>query len=1215
MLPPSMIKFLQSRMRCSCRIDIVGIVFLLGLLRANAALLAYEGFDYPASSTIGLQTGGSLWTNAWAGGATGNFLGTNAAVSLAYTDANGQALVTSGGSLIVGNPSGPSATTATPNRTLNQSLSGGTGTSAGSGRTVWLSFLYQRLNLAAGGAPYFRQANLGLFEGGSERLAVGGPNTSATVSNVFSVWGSGVTHSGAMPFQSPGNPLLVGATSFILIKVVTDGSAAIDPAYVWFNWTNLAVEPDIVTADIVDNELNLSGVNTLRFQAGNQNASGTNAAFQVDELRVGTTFADVTPYAMGAAAPAIAVNPQDVTATASELASFTVNATGAAPLSYQWYFNTNTLLANATNSTFSINSVGPGDAGGYSVVVTNDFGAVTSAVAILTVLAPVPAAITASPLPFTNVVGFNATFSATATGTPPLRYQWFFNDTTLLAGQTNATLIFPIASTNDAGGYQVVVTNNYGAATSSVAMLSVVPGSPAFLPAFPGADGAAKYITGGRGGIVYRVTKLDRNLNHNEPGTLRYGLTDGNFPPGVPRTILFEVAGTFWLGRFGAENGHQHGWDSSSRYNFSANTTIAGQTAPGPVIIAGGVTKIGGTNTIVRNVTFAPSYGLRGFAEPPAQPTPGDFPDSFVFDALDISGQNIMLDHLTAIYATDETISCNELAANLTIQFCTIAQGENYPQADAESPGVYTGHALGSLLQAGSNARISVINNLYAHLKGRLPRVGSEIGSGAFNDFRNNVFYNWLGTAGSGANGQPSYNNFINNFYLAGQGGEDVSGPNIVNAAGGTGIFNGANAAFTRAFVNGNLKDLNKDADPNDTISADGDFISIAAQPAAYDVEIGVTLSARAALTNALRHAGSRWWERDYDIVLGNSNAINTVDERLVQETITGTGKIVAWADDPFNSSPDEGTEWRSLLAWRADPITFTAPFNRPANWDTDGDGLPDDWEIAHGLNPQAANNNSDFDRDGYTDLEEYLNELAAWPAPGIIEFTGETNNRYAEIFNWRVTGVNVSIAGRGNLPTTSHWQPSRYDEVLISNRTVTVDAVGQHAGTLELTHGGALELTSGWLNVARDLNNGSDGRLRVDSGATLRVTNNLVNHGTLILSGGATLAVQGAFTNFGTLDLLTWEGTLPPGFVNAGTVIRREDLVLTAYGVSGANFTATIPGFPNHAYQFQVAESLANEAWENLGAPISGTGGPIQLLHVGGGNGAQRFYRVLVDP
>jgi hypothetical protein len=758
-----------------------------------------------------------------------------------------------------------------------------------------------------------------------------------------------------------------------------------------------------------------------------------------------------------------------------------------------------------------------------------------------------------------------------------------------------------------------------------VAHLTVVQAGRAFLPAFPGADGAAKYASGGRGGIVYHVTKLDRNFNHAEVGTLRYGLTDGNFPSSVPRTIVFDVAGVFWLGRYGAESNYDNGWNAGqSRYNLSGNTTVAGQTAPGPVIIMGGVTKAGSTNTVIRNVMFAPGYGMQGFHEPPTPPTPGDFPDSYVYDALDISGQNILMDHLTTVYITDEAISCNELANNLTIQNCNISQGQNYPQADAEATNVvYTGHALAHLLQAGSNAKVSVLDNLYAHNKGRLPRVGSEVGTGAFNDFRNNVFYNWLGTAGTGASGQPSFNNFINNFYLVGPGGENpVGGTNylIVTNTGGTGIFNGSSASDTRAYVSGNVKDTNLDGDPYDTSSADASYTAITAASAAYDVNIGVTLSAQNALTNVLRYVGSRWWDRPYVFTLGNTNAIVTnniavyIDERLIKETFTGSGMIKAWADDPFNDDPSEGVEWRSLLAFRADKTTGAAPFNRPAGWDTDGDGMPDAWEIEHGLDPNVANNNGDFDNDGYTDLEEYLNEVAAWPAPGVILFTSSASSRYAEIFNWQVNGVVVNIAGT-NTTTFSLWQPSRYDTVLISNRTVIVDAVGQHAGTLQLTNSATLNLTNGWLNVANKCENGSGCTITVQSPGSLRVTNSLVNRGTLRLTGNASLFTGGSFTNTGTLDIMTWNGTLPAGLVNTGTILNRSLIIISSSEVSGSNFTATIQGYAGHNYQLQYCDDLASGSWQNVGSRAAGAGVPINFAHSGGGAGQQRFYRVAVNP
>lgn len=1063
-----------------------------------------------------------------------------------------------------------------------------------------------------------------MFASGTECADVGGPNTSATVTNVLSVWGSG-THNNALPFQAPGYPINSDSTYFILIKVVADATTAADTAYVWFNWTNLLVEPDIATASLTNNEVDLSSVNILRFQAGNLNSSGSNAVFQVDELRVGTTFADVTPNAVAVLPPSITAQPLDETVNIGDLATFTVSASGGFPFSYQWYFNTNTLLTDQTNATLNIPNTQTTNAGGYSVIITNSVGAITSRVATLTVQAPQPPTISVQPADVNIIAGKPVTFNVTAAGYAPLHYQWYFNTNSPLASQTNASLTIASAQTNDSGGYSVIITNSVGAITSRVATLDAIYVGPPQLPAFSGADGAAKYATGGRGGIVYHVTVLDKNYNDSRPGTLRYGVTDANFPAGMPRTIVFDVAGVFWMGKYGAESNYDNGWNaSSSRITFPGNLTVAGETAPGPVILMGGNAHCSGLNTIVRNVMFAPGYGMQGFHEPPTPPTPGTFPDSYSFDAMDIEGTNVMLDHLTAIYATDEAISCNELANNLTIENCNISQGQNYPQADAEASSLdYTGHALAHLLQAGSNAKISVLNNLYAHQKGRLPRVGSEVGTGAYNDFRNNIYYNWLSTAGTGASGQPSYNNFINNFYLAGPGGDNpVGGTNyaITTAAGGTGIFSGISASATYAYVSGNLKDINEDGIPQFTTSADSDFTTITSQSAAYDVNIGLTLSAPNAFTNVLRYVGSRWWTRPYNFTLGNNNAITTndiaayVDERLIHETITGTGKIIAWADDPFNDDPNEGVEWRELLALRADPVTGAAPFNRPAGWDTDGDGIPDDWEIEHGLNPYVADNNGDFDNSGYSNLEKYLHDIAAWPAPADILFTGTNNNRYAGIFNWQVNGVTVNITGLGLVTTSSHWQPSRYDTAIISNATVVVDAVGQNAGILRLTNNATLNITNGWLKIADRLEIGAGCTNNVILTGQLVVTNNLVNNGVLRLTGSAALTVGGTFTNNGVLDLMTWSGSLPAGFVNTGTVLDRSLIRVDSVELNGSDFKVKIQGYRGHNYQLQYLDDLPGGSWANIGAPVAGADALITFTHTNGATAQRRLYRVAVD-
>jgi hypothetical protein len=1183
------------------------ILTALLLCAANAAkatLLAYEGFNYPAGTPISGQSGGFGWAGTWATGSAGNLLGTNVAGGLSYTDLAGQSLMTTNGSLVVGNPAGPTATTATPNRTLSSTLAGG---------TYWISFLYQRLNFNLGTLPYLRQANLGLFASSGEKADIGGPNTSATVNNVFSAWGNGTTHNVNTPFQAPNCPISPGSTYFVLIKVVADSSTAADTSYVWINWTNLTVEPDISTASLTNNEVDLSSVNTLRFQAGNLNSTGSNAVFQVDELRIGTAFADVTPLATAILPPTITTQPLDQTVTTGDPATFTVGASGSFPFSYQWYFNTSTLLTDQTNATLNIASAQTNDAGGYFVVITNSAGSATSRVATLTVHAPLLPTISVQPVDVNIIAGNTVTFAVTAAGYAPLQYQWYFNMNTPLDGQTNASLTIPNVQTSNNGGYSVIITNSVGAITSRVATLDAVYVGPAGLPAFSGADGAAKYVTGGRGGIVYHVTVLDKNFNDSRPGTLRYGVTDANFPLGMPRTIVFDVAGVFWLGLYGAESNYDNGWNaSSSRISFSTNITVAGQSAPGPVIIMGGNPHCSGTNAIVRNIMIAPGYGMQGFHVPPTPPTPGTFPDSFAFDAMDIEGQNVMLDHLTTVYATDEAISCNELANYLTIENCNVSQGQNYPQADAESSSLsYVGHALAHLLQAGTGAKISVLNDLYAHQKGRLPRVGSEVGTGPYNDFRNNVFYNWYDTAGTGSSGQPSFDNFINNYYLAGPGGDNPVGganSNIVYKAGGVNIFNGSDTTLTRTYASGNQKDINKDGVPQFGTSADANYINLVAQSTAYDVNIGLTLSVPDAFTNVLRHVGSRWWTRPYNFILGNTNDITTndiaayVDERLIHETITGTGQIISWADDPFNDDPNEGVEWRELLALRADPVTGAAPFKRPANWDTDGDGMPDNWEIEHGLNPNVPDNNGDYDHSGYSNLEKYLNEIAAWPAPGVITFTGANNNRYAEIFNWQVNGVVVNIGGT-DVATASKWLPSRYDTVLISNATVVVDAVGQNAGTLCLASNAVLNITNGWLK-ASSLTIGDGCTVVVQPAGTLRLTG----------SGSITLADGGTFTNAGTLDIMTWSGTLPAGFVNTGTVLDRSLIRVDSAAVDELDVQVTIQGYIGHNYQLQYCDSLSDGTWQNIGYPVAGANAPITLTHTDGATAQQRFYRVAVD-
>jgi hypothetical protein len=269
---------------------------------ARAQVVAYDHFDYTAGSQLwgGTQVagaqegiGGSGWGSTWS--ATSAAIATNFGTGLIYGD-----LPTSGGGVVMGVPGGPTATTASAQRLLPDTL--GTLATSGAG-TVWISFLSQNWRTDTSGLAGYREAKLALFSGatlaangsanvnGTERLAVGTPNTySVGASDTLSLYqGSTYVSSGLVTPRgaSPAN------TVFVLMRINVDNTTAADTAYAWFN-PDISSEPSIATA--IQFTLNdLSAVNALRFQAGNLNTSGTNAVFEVDELRVGLNYINVIP--------------------------------------------------------------------------------------------------------------------------------------------------------------------------------------------------------------------------------------------------------------------------------------------------------------------------------------------------------------------------------------------------------------------------------------------------------------------------------------------------------------------------------------------------------------------------------------------------------------------------------------------------------------------------------------------------------------------------------------------------------------------------------------------------------------------------------------------------------------------------------------------------------------------------------------------------------
>jgi endonuclease/exonuclease/phosphatase family metal-dependent hydrolase len=183
----------------------------------------------------------------------------------------------------------------------------------------------------------------------------------------------------------------------------------------------------------------------------------------------------VTDSGSGTNAPSISTQPPDQTVPAGSNVLFSVIASGAAPLNYQWYFNTNILITNATTSTLTVTNAQLTNAGSYSVVITNTIGSITSSIAVLTVTNAVPS-ITTQPQSKIVRVGGNATFSVAATGTEPLGYQWYFNTNNLVTGAVSNFFTVTNTQLTNAGAYSVIVSNSEASVTSLVATLTVTVG-------------------------------------------------------------------------------------------------------------------------------------------------------------------------------------------------------------------------------------------------------------------------------------------------------------------------------------------------------------------------------------------------------------------------------------------------------------------------------------------------------------------------------------------------------------------------------------------------------------------------------------------------------------------------------------------------------------------------------------------------------------------
>lgn len=289
--------------------------------------------------------------------------------------------------------------------------------------------------------------------------------------------------------------------------------------------------PSTVTARsgaIANFEVSVSGAEPFSYQWQFNNANVTDATNRLYSLSparranegnyrviIGNAIGAVTsaPIALTVLAePFINTSPVAHTVISGEATSFSVSAFGEEPLAYQWQFK-EVNLSGATDRTLPLSPALSGNAGSYRVVVGNAFGSVTSAPAALTVIAT--PSILQQPVGFTSISGLASNLVARVAGEPPLSQQWFRNNAPV-GGAVTETLSFPNLATANSGDYFLIVSNAFGAATSSVVRVTVHSSLPEWLVLTNNAsslqftnvdspfrpDGALKMRSDGQRGLV-----------------------------------------------------------------------------------------------------------------------------------------------------------------------------------------------------------------------------------------------------------------------------------------------------------------------------------------------------------------------------------------------------------------------------------------------------------------------------------------------------------------------------------------------------------------------------------------------------------------------------------------------------------------------------------------------------------------------------------------
>ena len=526
-------------------------------------------------------------------------------------------------------------------------------------------------------------------------------------------------------------------------------------------------------------------------------------------------------------------------------------------------------------------------------------------------------------------------------------------------------------------------------------------------PAFPGAEGHGRYVTGGRGGVVKHVT----NLNDSGPGSLRTAVSGS-----AKKIVVFDVSGVIAL---------------KSDLKIGANTTIAGQTAPYPgITLRYRTVRPDADNVIVRFIRVR-----RG-------------QEKDVNDGADAiwtrENDGMIFDHCSFSWSIDEVASFYD-NNNFTMQWCTAAESLNN-----------AGHGKGAHGYGGiwGGKLASFHHNMIAHVTNRVPRFnGARYEWDGYKsnamydeykwanpvqaenvDFRNCVMYNWGNSNGCYGGPGGGQINIVNNYYKGGPATPDSKAQRVTeisvassgNSSGHPDIY----GMTSRYYINGNTTETNsgtitENRDWNgvnydsgvftidgekwslDTLNLYGDEVEHKANTDG-DMCVRIKMDQPAPEGQVTTHSAATAFDKVMSYC-GASLYRDDVDSRYMEEARTGTATYKG------SVTNEDG-----LIDIVADVNGYTEDNfpseTRPEGFDTDQDGMPDEWETANGLdpnNPDDANLYTlDTEKGWYTNVEVYINSL--------VEHIVKAQNADA------ITAVDeyypacVPVTGIDNAPTVS---------------------------------------------------------------------------------------------------------------------------------------------------------------------------------------------------